>query len=155
MANIEQKIENLIKDTVTELGYELYDIEYIKEGKEYYLRIYIDKRDGINIEDCEKVSNAINDIIDTADLIAEQYFLEVSSPGVERKLTKDKHLKDNIGNRIEIKLFRPIEGNKRLEGILKSFDTNNLSLETENKGIEVNRKDISIIKTMYNWKDKF
>lgn len=79
MTNIEKKVENLIINKIEKLGYELYDVEYVKEGKDYYLRIYIDSEKGISLDDCEKVNNAINDLLDSADYIKEQYFLEVSS----------------------------------------------------------------------------
>ena len=95
MASIEEKVEELIKSKIQQIGYELYDVEYIKEGKDYFLRIFIDKQDGIDLTDCEKVNNEINDILDKADYIKQQYFLEVSSPGIERVLRKDKHLEDN------------------------------------------------------------
>ena len=84
MAKIEEKVESLIEPKIKELGYNLYDVEYVKEGKDYYLRVYIDKDTGISLEDCELVSNNINEILDQADYIKDQYFLEVSSPGVER-----------------------------------------------------------------------
>ena len=106
MANIEEKVENLIKDKIEALGYKLYDVQYAKEGKDYYLRIFIDNEKGIDLNDCEKVSNEINDILDEADYIKEQYFLEVSSPGVERVLRKDKHLEDQLNFEINIKFFR-------------------------------------------------
>ena len=89
--NIETKVENLLKPIIENLGYELYDVLYVKEGKDYYLRVVIDSSKGIDLDDCEKVNNAINDILDEADYIKEQYFLEVSSPGLERLLRKDKH----------------------------------------------------------------
>ena len=79
MANIEEKVENLLRPTIEKIGYELYDIEYVKEGKNYFLRIFIDKPEGIDIQDCEKVNGVINDLLDQADYIKEQYFLEVSS----------------------------------------------------------------------------
>ena len=91
MAKIEEKVENLIKDKIEKLGYDLYDVEYAKEGPNYYLRIYIDSEKGIDLNDCEKVSNEINAVLDEADYIKEQYYLEVSSPGIERTLRKDKH----------------------------------------------------------------
>ena len=122
MANIEEKIEKLLFDKINSLGYELYDVEYIKEGKDYFLRIYIDSKKGIDLDDCEKVSNNITDLLDKEDYIKEQYFLEVSSPGVERILRKEKHLKDNINNEIQLKLFKPINGQKQYKGILKDFD---------------------------------
>ena len=80
MANIEEKVTNLLQDRILELGYELYDVEYAKEGKNYFLRIFIDKEDGIDLNDCEKVNNGIMELLDEADYIKEQYFLEVSSP---------------------------------------------------------------------------
>ena len=116
MASIEERVENLIQKKVEELGYILYDVQYAKEGQNYFLRIFIEKEDGtIDLNDCEKVNDGINDLLDTADYIKEQYFLEVSSTGVEKVLRKDKHLKDNIGNEVEIKLFKPInkQNNKR------------------------------------------
>lgn len=149
MANIEEKVEQLVKDKIEAIGYELYDVEYAKEGKNYFLRIFIDKPDGIDLNDCEKVNDAINDILDTADYIKEQYFLEVSSPGVERVLRKEQHLKQNIGNEISIKLFQKDEnGKKEYQGILKSFDSEKIELEN---GVTIERKKIAQIKTIYNW----
>ena len=95
MASIEEKVEVLLEKKIEELGYELYDVEYAKEGKDYYLRIFIDKPEGITIDDCEKVNDAIKDKLDEEDYIKQQYFLEVSSPGIERILRKDKHLEQN------------------------------------------------------------
>ena len=82
MSKIEEQVEKLVKDKIENLGYDLYDVEYVKEGPNYYLRIYIDDEKGIDLNDCEKVSNEINDLLDTLDCIKEQYFLEVSSPGI-------------------------------------------------------------------------
>ena len=93
MANIEEKVENLLKPIIENLGYELYDVEYAKEGKNYYLRIFIDNEKGINLNDCEKVSDSINNIIDEADYIKEQYFLEVSSPRNRKNTEKRQTLK--------------------------------------------------------------
>lgn len=112
MANIEEKVEDLVKSKIEELGYKLYDVEYAKEGKDFFLRIYIDNEKGIDLTDCEKVSTEINDILDKADYIKTEYFLEVSSPGIERILRKDSHLEENIGKDIEIKLFKPIDKEK-------------------------------------------
>ena len=106
MASIEERVESLLESTINGLGYELYDVEYAKEGKDYFLRIFIDKEAGIDLNDCEKVNDGINDLLDQADYIKEQYFLEVSSPGIERVLRKDKHLEANIGVLVEIKMFK-------------------------------------------------
>ena len=151
MNNIENKVEKLVSPIVEKMGYELYDVEYIKEGREYYLRIYIENQDGISLEDCEKVSNAITDILDKEDYIKEQYFLEVSSPGVERVLKKDKHLKSNIGANVQVKLFKPLNGKKQYEGILKDFDSNNIKIETSSQVLEIERQNIGQIKTIFDW----
>lgn len=148
MASIENKVENLIKEKVETAGYELYDIEYVKEGKDHFLRVYIDSPKGISLEDCEKVSNEINEPLDEANIIADQYFLEVSSPGIERTLRKDKHLKDSIGKEVEVKLFKKDEdGNKIYTGELKEFNEEKIKVEEK----EILRKDIAQIKTVYNW----
>lgn len=151
MASIEEKVESLLEATINHLGYELYDVEYAKEGKDYFLRIFIDNPEGIDLEDCEKVSNGINELLDEADYIKEQYFLEVSSPGIERILKKEKHLQANIGNLVEIKLFKPIEKQKVIQGSLKSFDNEFITIEINEQEMKVERKDISIMKTVYEW----
>lgn len=151
MAKIEEKVEQLVKDPIEKLGYSLYDVEYVKEGPEYYLRIYIDKESGIDLNDCEKVSNEINEILDKADYIKEQYYLEVSSPGIERKLRKDKHLEQNISKNVEIKLFKKDNnGKKEYTGKLKAFNQEEIIIETD-KEIAIERKNIAQIKTVYHW----
>lgn len=151
MAKIEEKVEQLLKDPIEKLGYSLYDVEYVKEGPEYYLRIYIDKESGIDLNDCEKVSNEINEILDKADYIKEQYYLEVSSPGIERKLRKDKHLEQNISKNVEIKLFKKDNnGKKEYTGKLKAFNQEEIIIETD-KEITIERKNIAQIKTIYEW----
>ena len=116
------------------------------------MRVYIDKEEGINLEDCEKVSNEINEILDKADYIDKQYFLEVSSPGIERVLRKDKHLEQNKGKEIRINLFKKAQnGNKEYQGILKDFNDAQIIIEIEDEKIEIDRKNISLIKTVYDW----
>ena len=149
MAKIEEKVDQLVKDPIEKLGYSLYDVEYVKEGPEYYLRIYIDKESGIDLNDCEKVSNEINEILDKADYIKEQYYLEVSSPGIERKLRKDKHLEQNISKNVEIKLFKKDNnGKKEYIGKLKAFNQEEIIIETDNEEKvlnELKKIDIEII----------
>lgn len=153
MANIEEKVEELIKDKIENIGYSLYDVEYAKEGPNYYLRIFIDNEKGIDLDDCEKVSNEINEKLDEADYIKEQYYLEVSSPGIERVLRKDRHLEQNIGKQVEAKLFKKDEkGNKNYTGELKAFDTDTITIETSEE-IKIERKNIAQLKTVYNWDD--
>ncbi len=149
--NIESKVEELLKPIIINLGYDLYDVIYEKEGKDYYLRIFIDKPEGIDINDCEKVNNEINDILDEADYIKEQYFLEVSSPGIERTLRKEKHFLSQIGNEIRIKLFKPIDKQKELIGILTEYNKEEITIKVDEKTIKINSKDIANAKTIFNW----
>ncbi len=153
MANIEEKVEDLINETIEDLGYELYDVIYEKEAQDYYLRVFIDTPNGISLEDCEKVNDAINDMLDEANYIKDQYFLEVSSPGVERVLRKDQHLEANLGNEIVCNLFKPIEKMKQIEGILQEFDQDKLVLqvEDEERTIGIERKNIAKMKLKYHW----
>lgn len=149
MASIEERVEALVKPTIEKIGYDLYDVEYAKEGKNYFLRVFIDKPEGIDLQDCEKVNDAINDLLDEADYIKEQYFLEVSSPGIERILRKDKHLEQNMGTEIYIKMFKKDEnGQKEYQGILQGFNEEKIILE---ENVEIERKNIAQIKTIYNW----
>ena len=153
MANIEEKVEVLVKNKIEKLGYDLYDVEFAKEGPNYFLRIYIDKSDGIDWEDCEKVNNEIIDDLDEADNIKKQYFLEVSSPGIERILRKDRHLEKNLGSEVIVKLFKKDENSKKeYQGLLKKFDDQILEIELENnEEVQISRKNIAQIKTVYNW----
>lgn len=152
MASIEERVENLLQKKIEELGYKLYDVQYVKEGQNYFLRVYIEKENGsIDLNDCEKVNDGINDLLDTADYIKEQYFLEVSSTGVEKVLRKDKHLADNIGVEVEVNLFKPINKQKEFVGILENFNDDEITLKVQENEIKLNRKDISQIKTIYNW----
>lgn len=151
MANIEERVETLVKPKIEKLGYKLYDVEYAKEGRDYFLRIYIENETGISLTDCEKVTNEINEMLDKADYIKEGYFLEVSSTGIEKVLRKDAHLSENIGTEIEVKLFKPVDNQKSLIGILSKFDKEKIyiNIGAEEKGVE--RKQIAQIKTKYNW----
>ena len=127
-----QFIEPLLKDT----SYEIYDVEYVKEGAEWYLRIFIDKEGGIDLDDCETVTDLINDPLDELDPIAEAYFLEVSSPGVERHLKSMKHFEKAVGEKIRVKTFVKMEKSKEWVGILKAVDENGITLESNGKTIE-------------------
>lgn len=147
MANIEERVETLVSAPISDLGYQLYDVIYVKEGKDWYLRIFIDSSTGISLEDCEKVNNAIEGLLDDANLIKEQYFLEVSSCGVEKVLRKDWHLQECIGQMVTLSLFKPIDGKKEITGTLTSFDENVVTLEE----LSIERKDISIMKKYYDW----
>lgn len=149
--NIETKVQNLLEPIITNLGYSVYDVLYFKEAKDYILRIVIDKPEGIDINDCEKVNDAINDVLDEADYIKDQYLLEVSSPGIERLLRKPEHFEKQIGNKISVKLFKAIDKQKEIVGILKSYNQGSLIIEQENKEINVEVKNIAIAKTVFDW----
>lgn len=146
--NIETKAQNLIQPIIHDLGYELYDVQYLKEGKDYYLRITIDKPEGITIEDCETVNRAIDEILDEADFINTAYFLEVSSPGLERILRKPWHFEKQIGNQIQVKLFQAIEKQKELQGILIESNENELKMQINEKLIKIEKKNIAVAKTV-------
>ena len=149
--NIESKVQALIENEITDLGYELYDVEYLKEGREFYLRIYINSKNGIGIEDCEKVNNVIDPILDEKDFIKDQYFLEVSSVGLERNLRKEKHFKEAIGENIEIKLYKKINNTKNIEGKLENFENGILKIENQGEILDINIKDIASAKVIFEW----
>lgn len=128
-------------------GYELYDVLYLKEGQNRILRIVIDSEQGISLEDCEKVNAEIKDIIDENDPIKDMYYLEVSSPGIERLLRKDWQLEKAIGELIEIKLFKKDEnGNKNYIGVLNEVTKDFINID---ENIKIDRKIISQITTVY------
>ena len=148
---MEEKIETLISETIEKLGYELYDVIYEKEAKDFYLRIFIDTPNGISLDDCEKVNNAITDMLDEADYIKDQYFLEISSSGVERHIRKDSQLQEHIGKDIDVKLFKPLNKQKELEGNLKQFDEKTITLIINEEEITIERSNISSMKRAFKW----
>ena len=148
---IEEKVQKLITQAIEDLGYELYDVEYLKEGKDYHLCIYIDKDDGIDISDCEKVNEVINPILDKADYIKDQYFLEVSSTGLEKNLRKKEHYLKQIGNEIEVRLYSKIDNKKVIQGILKEYNDEFLILQTHQDEIKIKLAQIASAKTLYDW----
>lgn len=143
----EKLTEELVLPIIKENNFELVDVEYVKEGGNRYLRIYIDKQGGINIDDCELVSRFLSDKLDEKDFIQEAYILEVSSPGLGRPLKKDKDFTRSIGERVELKLFKPMEKQKEFEGILKSFDRMTVTVETdEGTDLAFERSNIALIR---------
>ena len=126
----EKRTEELLEPIAAAAGVAVYDVEYVKEGREWYLRAYIDKEGGVTIGDCETVSRALSDRLDDEDFIEDAYILEVSSPGLGRTLKKDKHLQMSLGERVELKTYQPIEKQKEFSGILKAFDQESVTIET-------------------------
>lgn len=147
----EAKATELIMPIVQSNNYELVDMEYVKEGSSNYLRAYIDKPGGITVDDCEIVSRAFSDKLDEKDFISESYILEVSSPGLGRPFRKDKDFERNIGEEVELKLFKPVEHKKDFVGLLKAFDKDTVTIELEDGGETVfERRGIALIRqTVY------
>ena len=152
---IEEKTEKLLEPIAKEYDVTIYDVEYVKEGQDYYLRCYIDKEGAVTIDDCEKVSRAMSDILDKDDYIEDAYIFEVSSPGLGRTLKKDRHLQFSIGEEVEVKLFKAVDESKRkdYEGILDSFDESTITIkipvsekEDDLKDMVFDRKNIAIIR---------
>ena len=146
----EAKTEALLAPIAAAAGVEIYDVEYGKEGADWYLRAYIDKPEGVSIVDCETVSRAFSDQLDQEDFIPDAYILEVSSPGLGRALRKDRHLEKSLGEEVEIKTYKPIEQHKEFVGILKAYDKDTVTIEVESGSETKDRvfakSDIAIIR---------
>ena len=143
----EAKTENLILPLVEANHFELVDVEYVKEAGTWYLRIYIDKEGGININDCELVSRAFSDILDKEDYIEDAYILEVSSPGLGRPLKKDKDFQRNLGEEVEVRTYKPINKQKEFVGLLDAWDKESVTLQLENgEMLTIARADIALIR---------
>ena len=147
--SIKDTVRDAIQPTVSELGYRIWDILYSKIGADYHLEITIDSDNGINIEDCEKVHRAIDPILDEVDPIENFYYLEVSSPGIERELRTDDHIALSVGQRVEAKLFAPKDGLKSLTGELLSYEEGIVRIAYGDTEYALNRNEISKLKTIY------
>lgn len=147
----EAKTESLLQPIAEQNGVEIYDVEYVKEGSDYYLRAYIDKEEGVSIQDCENVSRALSDALDKEDFIPEAYILEVSSPGLGRTLKKDKHLQKSLGKEVEIKLFKPIDKCKEFTGVLEGFDEHTLVLMENGSKKTFERSQIALIRLAFDF----
>ena len=140
---IEKKTESILIPILDDFGFDLWDVEYVKEGPDYYLRAYIDKEGGINIDDCVDVSHRLSDELDKDDYIGDAYILEVSSPGLGRQLKKDKEFMRSIGREVDVKTYKPIDGTKEFAGILVGYDTASVTLEIGGKDTVFARSDIA------------
>lgn len=147
----EEKTEALIQPLLEERGFELVDVEYVKEGSDYYLRVYIDKEGGITIDDCVDVSRAFNEILDREDYISDAYIFEVSSPGLDRPLKKEKDFARSIGERVLVKTYQKIDKAKEFYGILKAYDNSTVTIEGEKGEMVIERKNISIVRLAYEF----
>jgi len=148
----EQQTEELLLPIVEKNGFELVDVEYVKEAGTWYLRAYIDKPGGITVDDCEIVSRAFSDILDEKDYIEDTYIFEVSSPGLGRPLKKEKDFKRSIGEEVEIRTYRPINRQKEFVGLLKEYDTDTVTIEYEDGETQVfQRSDIALIRLAFDF----
>ncbi len=149
--NYEKRTEELLMPMITENNFELVDVEYVKEAGTWYLRIYIDKEGGITVNDCELINRQLGDLMDEEDFIEESYVLEVSSPGLDRKLKKDKDFARSIGKDVDIHLFKPLKTEtatyKAFEAKLLSYDQDSIKVQLQDENeIDIKRSDISVIK---------
>ncbi len=149
MTGLEKKIEELVKPIIENLGYSVYDVLYQKEGKDNFLRIFIDSPKGIGLNDCELVNNSITDILDEKDYIKAQYYLEISSTGIERNLREEKHFVENIDKEIEVHIYNPINNLKEIKGTLKEYTNDYIIIDS----IKIENKNIASAKTVYNWEE--
>jgi ribosome maturation factor RimP len=142
----EAKTKALLEPIAKDCGVQIYDVEFVNEAGEWYLRAYIDKEGGVTINDCEAVSRRLSDELDRDDFIEEAYYLEVSSPGLGRVLKKDKHLAASIGENVELKTYKPIDKQKEFAGVLKNFDAESIVLEINGEDKSFKRSEIALIK---------
>lgn len=144
--NILERVELIVNDII-DISYELVDIEYEKEGPYYYLRVFLDKESGITLDDCQLISEKLSDVLDKEDFIKDQYFLEISSPGIDRPLKKDKDFERFKGEDIEIKLYKSIQGLKLIEGELLDYNNEIISINNKELGkIDIEKKDTAIVR---------
>ncbi|MCR5278136.1 MAG: ribosome maturation factor RimP [Lachnospiraceae bacterium] len=141
-----KRTEELLEPIARANSVSIYDVEFVNEAGEWYLRAYIDKEGGVTIEDCEAVSRALSDEIDKYDYIEEAYYLEVSSPGLGRTLKKDKHLQSALGQEVELKTYKPVDKVKEFAGVLKAFDAKTVTLTIDGADRDFERSNIALIK---------
>ena len=151
MAKIDEALEKIALDVTKRHGVYIYSTEYKKEGSEYYLRLFIDKDGGVTIEDCENVSREISPLLDELTFIKEAYIFEVSSPGIDRALTRDWHFEKVMGEEIDIKLFAPIDGKKELSGILKNYADGIITVEAFGKEITIEKSKAASIRLAFKF----
>ena len=146
-SNTASRVELLLADTAKELNFEIADVEFVKEGQNYYLRVYLDKEGGITINDCELFSKAAEKILDEKDPIEQAYILEVSSPGLDRPLKKDSDFEKYKGEIIDIKLYKPFNGSKEYQGELKGLiDKNIVIIDDNGEEISFERKSVASVR---------
>lgn len=140
------EIEEIVLPIIDEFEYELVDVEFVKESGEWYLRIYIDKEGGINLDDCTKVSRRVSDKLDEVDPIDFGYYLEVSSPGLDRPIKKDKDFVRFAGKKIKIKLYKALDGKKVFEGILLGLEDNVITIDVNGNEVKIDKSLASSVR---------
>lgn len=149
---LSERIRALITPTAAQLGYTIWDVAYVKEGADYILRVTIDKEGGITIDDCERMTHALDPVLDEADPIEQSYLLEVSSPGIEREITRDEHFAACAGEKVELRLFAPVDGCRVFTGILQGLDAEGMiALEIGGTIRTFARRDVSKIHTVFDF----
>lgn len=145
-SKIEQKVWEVAEPIAQENGCYLYDVEYLKEGGIWFLRVYLDKEEGgISLDECEVVSRALSEVLDREDPIDRNYYLEVSSPGVERKLKTEAHFQRYLGETVDVGLYKAVNGVKQLTGTLKGYDGETVALEVAGETVEVSKKETTVV----------
>ena len=148
----EKRTEELLLPILAGHGFELVDVEFVKEGSSWYLRSYIDKPGGISIDDCETVSRALEKALDEEDFIAEAYVLEVSSPGLGRPLKKEKDYVRNEGREIDLRFYKSFEHEKELRGVLTSWTKDSVTIQTEyGRELEFQKKELALVREAFDW----
>ena len=149
------KIEKLTYDIALPIvegeGYRVYDVEYAKEGPHWFLRVFITRDEGVNVDDCETISRALSTILDEKDCISSNYFLEVSSPGIERLLRQNEHFEDAVGEKVRIKLYKEVDGLKEAEGELTSAGHDRITVQTASAQVEIEKKNIAKANIMFEF----
>ena len=151
LSKIEKLTYDLALPVVKAEGYEIYDVEYAKEGPHWFLRIFVTSEEGVNVDDCETISRALSAILDEKDCISTNYFLEVSSPGIERNLRQDEHFEAALGEKVKIKLYKDIDGAKELEGELTDAQHGKITLQTNTASVEIDKKNIAKANIMFEF----
>jgi len=150
--NIAERVRDLLFPVVLEAECYLWDVEYVKEGAEMILRVVIDSNEGITLDDCERVTRAIDPVLDEADPIESSYRLEVTSPGVERPLTRPDHFEACIGDEIEVRLYAPVNGSKTLRGILTAAAEKEFTVTLpDGSELPVQKSAAAKVSTVFNW----
>ena len=147
----EKRTEEMITPILDELGFELYDVEYVKEGADYVLRLIIDSNEGVTLDDCERVSRAVDPVLDEADPIESAYLLEVVSPGVERVLTRPDHYEACVGEKIEVRFYAPADGKKSCTGILRGLSGDSIIIELEGEEKAIPFSSAARVSTVFDW----